>query len=326
MSWAAAGGFAAPIAGGLIGQHQSQGDKRRAEARLQQAYDQWGNLVTPSYSEIGHVNLENMDQVSGLSPEIAELVQQGPSAMQGISLDPNMRAAQLAALDQLGDISQTGMGDVDRARLAQIQMQTDGAAKGQREAIMQGMQARGMGGSGMELMAQLQNQQASAQQANMGGLQVAGDAQMRALDALYNRANLAGSMEQADFGRQAQTAQAQDAISRMNADFRMQHGTNRANTLNDAQQRNQQLQQQQIAARNQNKLFNQVDRVGMNNQTRAMGFGDQVTKTQGQTGAGTNIGAMYGQRAQDTQQMWSGVGQGAGQAATAYATNQKAGT
>jgi len=211
---------------------------------------------------------------------------------------------------------------VDRARLAQIQAQTDTAARGQREAIQQQMQARGMSGSGMDLMAQLQGQQAASQQAHMGGLQTAADSQMRALEALYNRAGLAGSMEQADWGRQAQTAQAQDAIARMNADFRMQHGQNRAGTLNDAQLRNQALQQQQIDARNQNMMFNQVDRQQMNNQILGQGYQDQVSKAAGMSGQLGNMAGAAGQRAANTQQMWSGIGQGVGQGTMAYAASR----
>lgn len=317
-----AAGVAAPIVGGLIGQQQSGRDRRREQERLQQAYDQWAGLQTPQYQEIGTLPLENYDNIAQFNPEIADLVQMQGSEMQGISLDPNLRAAQMAALDQLGQVSETGMTDVDRARLAQIQAQTDGQARGQREAIQQNMQARGMGGSGMELMAQLQGQQAAAQQANMGGLQTAADSQMAALDALYNRANLAGSMESQDWGRQAQTAQSQDAIARLNADFRRQHGQQRADTLNQAQLQNQALQGQQIDARNRNMMTNQVDRIQANNQTRGQGFQDQMARTAGMTGQLGNLAGMHGKNAAATQQMWGGIGQGVGQGTMAYAANQ----
>lgn len=322
MTLMALGAIGAPVIGGIMGQQEAAKDRRLQERIMRDTIGRFEALDTPTYESLGPVDLQNLDSLQQYSPEIADLVQLQGSQMAGISLDPNLRAAQMQALEQLGELSQSGMTDVDRARLAQIQAQTDTAARGQREAISQNMQARGISGSGLELMAQLQGQQGAAQQANMGGLQTAADAQMRALEALYNRAGLAGSMEQADFGRQAQTAQAQDAIARMNADFRMQHGQQRADTLNDAQLRNQALQAQQVDARNRINMFNQFERPQANMNMQTQDFQNRLGKTAGATGQMTGLAGMYGQSAQSKADTYSGIGQGVAQGFATYAANR----
>lgn len=153
-----------------------------------------------------------------VDPRLADLERVSGTAFDEVSTDPRLRNQQYQSLDALDEIIQGGgLTAADQAALNRIQTDTAQADRGRREAILQNMQSRGMGGSGMELLAQLQSSQAATDRQNQSGLDVAGMAQQRVLDAIMQSGQLAGGMRGQDFGEQAQLAQARDAISQFNA-------------------------------------------------------------------------------------------------------------
>jgi len=314
-----AGAIAAPIIGGAIGQQQSQADSKRAAKLQREALARLDALQLPEYDQIGYQDLEDYSGLSQYDP-MQEIVQtQDPSQMAGISLDPNMRGAQLQALQSLADIGQNGYTLSDRAALTGIQDDLATRSRGAREAITQNMQQRGISGSGLELAAQLSNQQAAASDASRSGMALAGQAQQRALQALIDRGSMAGNMESQDFARQAQVAQAQDAINRFNTQNRQGVLGSNVDRSNDAQLKNQALMAQQIDKRNANTVFNNVDRVGMNNDTRNMGFQNAYQRAGGQATALNNAANQRMGQAAQTQATWGGVGQGIGGGLATYA-------
>ena len=153
------------------------------------------------------------------------------SAMEGVSTDPRLKQAQLAALSSLQEIgSSGGMTATERAQLAKVQGEVAQADRGRRAAILQNMQSRGMGGSGMELLAQLQSSQGATDRASQAGLDISGMAQQRALQALNQAGGMAGGIRGQDFGEQSQIAAAKDAIAKFNA-----ANTQQANQFNAGQ-------------------------------------------------------------------------------------------
>ena len=200
---------------------------RQLEASIPQTYqqDQWLQDFTPE-------QLQQMQQL-------------GPSAMENVATDPRLQAAQMSALQGLQDRSQSGYDATDRAAMAEAQMAAARQEQGQRGAIMQNMQARGMGGSGAELAAQLANQQGSANRMSATAGNIAGEGRQRALQAMMQSGQMAGQMQGADFNRQAQIAQARDQISQFN-------------TTN-----NNKVQAQNNAMINQARMANQQGRQGV---------------------------------------------------------------
>jgi len=193
--------------------------KALAEAERARKEAAYQDLSAP---ELADLEFQDYEWQGDLTPEeiayqdIAS-AQQGESEMSNISMDPRLRTAQMGALESLQDVAQSGgMTQADQANLARIQSQTGEAARGRRGAIQQQMQQRGMGGSGMELLAQLQGNQAATNQSAQMGLDVAGMAQDRALQAMQMGGNMGGNIRSQDWGEQSQQAQAQDAINRFN--------------------------------------------------------------------------------------------------------------
>lgn len=153
-----------------------------------------------------------------IEAERADLVTAGPSAMESVSTDPRLKDQQMASLAALKDLADNGgMNAQDEANLERVKSEVGQADRGRREAILQNAAARGMGGGGMELLAQLDSSQAATDRSAQRGLDINGMAQARALDAMMKGGDLAGNVRGQDFGEQSQIAQAKDTIAKFNA-------------------------------------------------------------------------------------------------------------
>ena len=275
------------IAAGLYGQMRSAEDRKRQEQMIRAQMAEIDALQIPEE--------EKLQYKAALMNDIAkeEAILQGQTSLDSIQLDPALRQAQMQALASLESQSRGEFGAEERARLDQIQRQAQQAERGSRGAIMQGMQRRGISGSGLELAAQLQNQQASADRQAMEGVQLEAQAKQRALDALSRYGAQARGMEEADYGRSLQAAQARDAIERFNVGQRTGVQQRNVGATRDIGLAN-------VQAQNQASRFNAgavADRYNM-----------QQNKARLKGGALGGLGDMYGQRARDTQRMYSGMG------------------
>lgn len=205
------------------------------------------DVDTPDINKM-RVNLEKLVQQGILDPNLGEEFLQAASSYANI--DPRYKDEQLGVLDALNTIVDTdGMDPQSRAVLHQLTGQTQAAERGGREAIMQNAAARGIGGSGLELGAQLSNQQGSATSLANQGFQAAADANQRKLQAINDIAGVSGQM----FGQEAQAAQAQDAINNFNTSNRV-NWRNQATLQNQAE--TQRIADQNTFLANQQELYN----------------------------------------------------------------------
>jgi len=155
-----------------------------------------------------------------------------PSALAGVSTDPELRQAQMSALDQLAREGKAGGLSIEsRAALREAEGETSARERGSREAILQDMARRGMSGSGNELAAALTNQQGAAERNSAAGTRAAADARARALQAMTQSGQLAGAVRGQDFGETTTRAGAVDDRNRFNATQRLQRAGMRANAL-----------------------------------------------------------------------------------------------
>lgn len=146
-----------------------------------------------------------------LTPE-----QLGASAMGDVHADSGLKADELEALKQLEAQSREGLTDRDRASIAQAEQSANRANRGRIGAIQQNMQARGLSGSGMDLVAQMGSSQDANELEAMKALETAGMAADRRSQGTRDLANQSRGMANDDWNQQAQKAQAADAISRFN--------------------------------------------------------------------------------------------------------------
>lgn len=311
---------AAPVIGGLLGQNAAQGDREAAMRLRRQAMDAFAGLQLPSVKE-QEILLEQLRSQGQLTPEMEQAITQGRSEMEGISTDPRLKDAQLAALSSLQDIgNQGGMSATDRARWNSMQSDLNRNAGAQQAAVMQNFARRGQAGSGMELLAQLTNQQASADRASQQGMDIKAQAEQRALQALMSGGQLAGSMRDQDFSQASAKAQAQDAINRFNTQNRQDVQMRNVGASNAAQAANlgerQRIADVNVGMKNQQQIHNKglLQQDFQNRMGRAAGMSGQAQSLAGATDA----------RADRTAGMWAGIGSGLGQGIAAYGASQSA--
>jgi hypothetical protein len=191
-------GEAAGAVGGIIG-YAHGGDQRDKAARDYQ------NAI---------------DAYLHLNPEI-KAQQAGSSAYNGISVDPSTRDAQLQALQQLQNVYKSGgMDNTYRAQMAAANQDAGNTSRAMNAAVQNNAAQRGLASSGQSIAAQRSNAQASANQAAMMNAQALAGAQQRQMGAIGAAGQLGGQMRGQDFGQAAQRADANDAISRFNANQR----------------------------------------------------------------------------------------------------------
>ena len=256
--------------------------------------DYYGDVQTPNIEDM-KLQLEQLVQQGTISPEQAQTVLQDPSALNNIQTDPALKDAQMSALNSLQDIGKSGLTDIDRAALSRIQNTTDSAARGKRDAILQNAQARGLGGSGLELMAQLQNQQDAVSNQSQRDMDVAAQARQRSLDALIQGGSLAGNIQNQSFNQQAQIAGANDAISKFNAANKQNQINTNVSANNAAQMANlankQDIANQNVGLKNTQQQYNKS--------LAQQAYENELKKRAGQAGiAGQNAQAQ-GQNSQN---------------------------
>ena len=310
--------------------------KRDEEAdRLrQQAGDMFKDVKAP---DLQNITPEQYKWLQDYQPELLGELQKSEysdinSEFDNVSSDPRLKDAQMSALRSMQDIANNGgMNAEDKANLARIQSEASQADRGRREAIMQNMQARGMGGAGAELLAQLQSSQAATDRQAQQGLDVAGMAQRRALEAMMNQGNMAGNIRGQDFGEASQKASAADAIAKFNASNSL--ANQQFNIGNDINK-----QQTNMQAINQGNQFNIQGKQGVasanvdntnkaqvqNNDVKQQGFGNDMTIKGAQSGALQNqaqaIDTRTGQKSAKDSQMFGTLAQAG---AAAYASDKR---
>lgn len=251
-----------------------------------QVKDHFGSIDAPNPADLA-IHLEELVQQGSLSPEQAQTILQEKSAMGGITLDPKLKSAQMEALASLQEIGDSGLTATDKADFARIQSDEQARERGAREAILQNAEARGMGGSGLEIMSQLKNQQDSASRTAERDLDVAALAKQRALEALIQGGSMAGNIRNQDFNEQAQVAQAEDAISRFNTQNRQNQVNLNTAARNDASAKNlgvkQAIADTNTGMRNQQQIQNKnLIQQNFDNELKKRGGKQQVAQTNAQ--------------------------------------------
>lgn len=257
------------LIGGLLGGNAAAEKEAQRQKLLQQNIDELKALGVPDeQARIQALqNIQNIDQ--------------GTTEYDKVQEDPQLRQAQIAALAQLqGLANEGGMNLTDKANLANLQGEAAAQERGARQAILQNAAARGQSGSGFELAAQLANQQGSATRNANNSLNVAAQAQARALQAMQQAGSTAGNIRNQDYGQASDKAKAQDIINQFNT-------------------------------ANQNQL--QQYKFGQQNNLEQQAFQNELQK-QNAIGAQRGVQAgNVGQEANTVRQQGAGVGQGIGE-------------
>lgn len=257
--------------------------------------DYFSDLNTPNIEDM-QLQLEEMVLQGQITPEQAQAAMVEASAMKGVSTDPSLRAKQMQSIAALDELAKGGgMTASDEANLARIQNQEQTAARGAREAIMQNAAAKGVAGSGLDIMNQLKNQQESATRQSQRDLDVAGMAQDRALQALIQGGETAGNLRTQDFSEAAKKAEAEDAIAKFNAANKQQVNLTNTAANNSAQAANlaekQRVSEANVAGRNAQQKYNK--------ELYQLNYENELRKRQGRAGISSTNATNEGRDSQN---------------------------
>lgn len=291
--------------GSIIGNELGKGDRNRADGLRNQALAEFANLSVPDIEKM-KLALEQYGSAGNLTPEMVQLISQGDTALEGISIDPRLRASQMSALDQISGIASSGMSEGDMAAFEMARRNAASEAQAKQGQILQNMAQRGQSGSGAELAASLANAQGSADRLQQAQLEEAKQRQAARMAALQQQANMSSGLRSADYSEQSNLASARDAIARFNAANAQQVAQANTGAKNSAQQMNLQNDQ---SIRNQNTgLSNQQQQY--NKQLQQQDYENKMRRASAMSGQYTQAAGDADARAGRTQGLYSGIGAG----------------
>lgn len=279
------------------------------------AIAQFNAIQMPSIEE-QQLMLQHPEYLGDYQAMMENAQSQGPSAMEGISTDPRLQDAQMAALENLSQMGESGLLPGEEAALRQSRRGAAGEAQAKSAQIMSDMERRGMGGSGAELAARLQASQSSADRMSQESDREMQMAQERALGAISQGGALAGQVRGQQFGEQSDVAKAKDYINQFNT--QNQQAVQQRNVANQNQAGMRNLSEQQrigeagTAANNTQQQYNkellqkkfnnqlalaqgkagQYNQIAQNQMQDAANKGQMMGNMLG--AAGTVVGAVYG--------------------------------
>lgn len=312
MPWIAAiGAGAASLAGGIAGAVSNNNASKRAANTAAQAAQSFRDIQDPDY-EAMRLALEEYQLTGRVTPQLEQLIQQQQTAMNNMQPeDPRLRQAEMDALSTLANISNNkGLDAQARLTMEEARLKNATEARGARQANLTNAAQRGILGSGLEFVGNQMADQNAANSNYLMGLQQAGLASQRDLEALQQLTGLSNTVQNRDFSQAAAKAQAQDAINRFNAQMSADTQQRNIAALNQAQAANlaaqQKIADQNVALRNQQQTSNKA--------IAQQKFQNDLEKTRGaaglapaQMGAQTAQGQAYANAAAGLAQGASGI-------------------
>jgi hypothetical protein len=218
----------AAVVGGLVGTGlgaMTGSATRKARVALENTIaeymSQLQNLDMPRYEDL-KLSLQRYANGEPLTVEQMQALQELDSEVSKIAYDKTAKQTQLDALAALRARSRGGLTMQDKADLMNAQREIDRQQSGVQKSIIQNMQARGVGGSGMELAARMGANQQGVQQASQNAMNVAANAQNRALSALRESASLGRQIGQDQLNLDESKARALDEMRRRNIERQQQ--------------------------------------------------------------------------------------------------------
>jgi hypothetical protein len=306
------------VVGGVLGYAASEDQIDAANQARKDALGQWTGLNAPSVAS-QQLSLQDLANAGNMVSQNEGNIGMDPTAMGNIQTDPRLQQAQMAALDQLSQMGQTGLTAGERAALNEARRGSAQEAQAKSAQITSDMARRGMGGSGSELAARLQAAQSSADRQSQQSDSTMQMAQQRALQAIGQQGSLAGQMNNQQFQQQADIAKAKDAINQFNTQNAQQVQQRNVAAANAAQLRNLQNQQSLNAVNTQTHNQQQQYNKGLIQQQ----FNNQTALAAGRSGQYQGIAQANQQQAGNTANMWAGIGKGVDTGAGSYFANQR---
>lgn len=309
---------AAPIVGGLVGNLMGAGDRKRQRNMLKAAMEELNAVgAPPDLSR--EIIFKELQRAGILTSELEEEIQIAESEVAKIKPDKASVEAMRRVADQYSNLSKTGFGAEDRAATNQVMSELGQNLRAARETGLQRAQATGQGQSGAALVAMLSGDQQAMNTAADNAAALSANMSSARRDALEKYGRMAGEMRNIEFNEAATRAQALDERNRMIAQNAMARQSSNVNTINQDKRFN--LSEEQRLRDTNTQMANQEKLRQMNEKGNL--WDRQLGLAQARSAAQLGQASQWGQQAQQTQQMYAGIGSGLGQAGQSIMGNEK---
>lgn len=270
----------ATVVSGLVQAYNAEKARGASADKLREIEDAYNRIIPPSYDlsiqdppalhaeavqspkfvqavqspsfDLSKFSPEKLKEVGQLAPQLAPFIKEvQPQLIKENETMKKGRQAQLDALDTLTKVGKGGFNPEYEQKIQEATQRSQSQARAQQASLMDSMNRRGIGGSGLEMAAALQGNASAMNSAAQSNQQAATDAYRNQLSALSQGAALGGNIYAQDQGLQSQNAAIINAFNqRMTAALQTQEQRN-ADVMNQAAAQNL-ANKQNIANQNVN--------------------------------------------------------------------------
>lgn len=225
------------VAGGIAGAIERSSASTEAKRMMQQRLEEYNKAGMPPESALPLV-LQEFKQQGTISPALEKEINVGASKVAQIKEDPQLRNASVQGLQLLQQRSDKGFGAEEEAAFNQARAQTGKETQGRLQSIIQQAQARGMGGSGAELAAQLSASQAGDSNLSAEGDRIAAERAKASRDAINQMISGNEQLRGQDFNVENTKAAAEDQLNRFRVGMEAEQQSRNIAAQNQAQASN----------------------------------------------------------------------------------------
>lgn len=304
---------------GLIGMQAQQAGQAAAAQARQQALQEYLNIHVPDPAK-QQIILQKFATTGQLDPQMEQAVSQRATELAKTNVSPAGRSAEVDALQEMTNVAHSGGMDAQARQTMEQGLQTANAnERGQIGAIEQNAAARGQGGSGVQLAAELQSTQNDANASANAGMSAASGAEQRALQAMTAEGQLGSNLNNQDYTQAAQKAEAQDAINRFNT--QNQQGVANTNVQNTNSAAAANLANKQSVANANVGVSNQqeIQNKGLYQQQ----FNNELNLASGKANAENGVASGATAAGNSTAKSWANIGSAVGQGVAAISKDSK---
>lgn len=262
------------------------GEDSAAAAALAQAQNNMSAIQAPTAQALSLPELEKYAIAAHMTPAQMQAFLQQNNAFDSAKFDPASWSAQVGALNQLGSIADSGEKGTpeEQAAFARAEQDSNRTLAGQRGAIEQDAESRGIPASLLASATAMSNAGQDAQTQHMTDLNASSEAYKNAIAALGEEGTLGGQMQTQQQGWQSAVANAANAMQQFNANNQTNASATNAGLTQDAGKLNTAIAND--TANKNTELAN--TRTTYNAAVPQTVFNDQMAKATGQAGVAAN--------------------------------------
>lgn len=206
------------------------------------------------------ITFEEYEYAQKYNPQIATFVEENKPELVKEAKSQYEIAKQRQGLNEFDRLSRTGTDVIADAQREEALFDADARAKSRQASILRDRANRGLGGSGDELLAQLDSSQDAQVGARQASLDAVKQAEARRLGALGNMTGLASNIRGQNMQVEQNNANVMNSFNQRMANSKNLYNQGVANTNNQAQQFNIgnkfQTDTMNTQGRNQNQILN----------------------------------------------------------------------